>query len=126
MVRSMSPRHQPTKTHQGPTGNRPDNPPLGPTGPSPDRVRRWNSARHHPARYLGKTVSPGPRPDQGPRVHPRRYTADRSPHPMVAKRPLPPPVHDPQHDPHSDRFADFDAGGMRPSESRAPSGRPCA
>ena len=111
MVGSMSPRHQLTKTHQGPTGNRPDNPPRGPTGPSPDRVRRWNSARHHPARYLGKVASPEPRPDQGPRLHPRRYTPDRSPHPMVAKRPLPPPVHDPQREPHFDRFADFDAGG---------------
>lgn len=107
----MPRRTNPTTTHQGPAGNRPDNPPLGPTGPSPDRVRRWNSERHHPARYLGKTPDPAPRPDQGPRVHPRRYTADRSPHPMVAKRPLPPPVHDPEHDPHAARFADFDVGG---------------
>lgn len=106
----MSPRHQPRTPHQGPTGNRPNNPPIGPTGPSPDRIRRLNSARHHPARYLGKTLDPTPGPDQGPRLHPKRYRPDRFPHPLVAKRPLPPVVHDPQHDPHAQKFADVDPG----------------
>ncbi len=120
MVGCMCPRHQPARAHQGPAGNRPDNPPRGPTGPSPDRVRRWNSARHHPARYPARVAIPEPRPDQGPRLHPRRYTPDRSPHPMVAKRPLPPPVHDLQHEPHFDRFAYFDAGGNAAQRIESP------
>ena len=108
----MCPRHQPNKTHQGPAGNRPDNPPIGPTGPSPDKVRRLNSERYHPARYLGKTPDPAPGPDQGPRLHPRGYHPARTRHTLVAHRPLPPVVHDPQHDePHAGKFADFDAGG---------------
>jgi hypothetical protein len=116
----MCPRHQPNKTHQGPTGNRPDNPPIGPTGPSPDKVRRMNSERYHPAKYIGKTPDPAPGPDRGPQLHPKRYTADRTRHTMVAHRPLPPPVHDPQHDPHRQRFADFDPGGDAAMQIESP------
>ena len=107
----MSPRHKPRTTHQGPAGNRPDSPPIGPTGPSPDRVRRLTTQRHHPALYLGNTPGPVPGPDQGPRVHPKGYRPDRHPHPLVAHRPQPPIVHDPEHAPHFERYADFDAGG---------------
>ena len=110
MGESMSPRHPPRTPHQGPAGNRPDNPPLGPTGPSPDRVRRWNTERYHPARYLGTTTEPAPVPDQGPRLHPRHYTPDRSPHIRPAHRRLPSPIHDPQHEPHARKVADFDPG----------------
>ena len=110
-MESMPRRINPNKTHEGPGWNRPDNPAIGPTGPSPDRVRRLNSQRYHPARYLGSTPEPGPKPDQGPRLHPHRFTSDRFPHPLVAHRPVPPVVHDPQHAPHLQRFADFDVGG---------------
>lgn len=106
----MSPRHQPRTRHQGPTGNRPDNPPIGPTGPSPDKVRRLTTQKEHPAQYLAKTPDPAPGPDQGPRLHPKGYRPDRHPHPMVAHRPLPPVIHDPEHDPHAKKFADFDPG----------------
>lgn len=106
----MAPRRLPDREQEGMARNRPNNRPLGPTGPSPDRVRRWNSQRYHPARFLGKAAESGPVPDQGPRIHPHRYTPDRSPHPLLAKRPLPAPVHDPEHDPHARKFADFDPG----------------
>lgn len=120
MVGSMSPRHTPRSTHQGPAGNRPDNPPVGPTGPSPDRVRRITSERYHPAQYIGKIPDSAPGPDQGPRLRPKRFRADRHPHPLVAKRPLPPPVHDPQHVPHPQRFADFDPGTDAAMEITSP------
>lgn len=116
----MCPRHQPDKTHQGSFGNRPDNPPIGPTGPSPDKVRRMNSERHHPANFIGKTLDPAPGPDQGPRLHPKRYSPTRTSHTLLAKRPLPPPVHDPQHVPHAPKFADFDPGGDAAMQIESP------
>ncbi len=108
----MSPRHLPRTTHEGRAGNRRDNLPLGPTGPSPDRVRRLNSERHHPANYLGKITGP-PQAPGAPRP-------DRHPHPLVAHRPLPPPVHDPQHDPHAPKFVDFDPGTDTAMEVTSP------
>ena len=117
----MCPRHQPDKTHQGSFGNRPDNPPIGPTGPSPDKVRRMNSERHHPANFIGKTLDPAPGPDQGPRLHPKRYSPTRTRHTMVAQTasaaagPRPParcrmPA----------KFADFDPGGDAAMQIESP------
>lgn len=107
----MSPRHLPRTTHQESAGNRPNNPPIGPTGPSPDRVRRLNSKRYHPALYIGKTPGPVPGSEQGSRLRPERFSPDRLPHPLVAHRSLPPIVHDLEHDPHLQRYADLDLGG---------------
>lgn len=100
MVESMSPRHLPRTAYEGRAGKRPDNPPFGPTGPSPDRVRRLQSERHHPALFLRGTANPPVPPG-----HPG-YRLFRHPHPLVTHRPLPPPVHDPDRRPHHDRTVD--------------------